>query len=1374
MKRILTICLANRSTRWLFLSLIVYSFPLIAGNPNSGPNPANNLKPSVVCELLCPGDQSFTLASGECHQVVTYSVSTTGDCQSAIPEQTAGLPSGATFPIGITHNCFKVDLPPLGLPDGDLSCCFDVIVSEFPNPTPLISCTDLAFISLDQDCQHCIGAEAVVDGGPYGCFGNYLVELDKTIPLGNGPWVPACVGSSDIGKTYQVRVTEPILGNKCWGTVKIEDKQAPILVCPSVLLPCNLSSFAPEYVQTATFTLKFAADSLPKTLNPGESFVFNIPVGVNAVVNDVDCRVNVTNANAWNVQIEVVSPAGSSALIWDALGGCDLTNSIFARFDDEGLKSNKCADFDADLNLDIMSVAGFDALSVFDGENAEGTWQIKISNPDLQGFGQIAVVEIAELYINQTGHFAAGFPNGLSGNCVQAIGNNQYLVPAGCGVPKLDNCSDVTLSYLDTNIADSCASGLTGHINRTWTAEDAAGNTSTCIQRIDQLRPSLADVVFPPNYDGIDAPSLTCSGGNFASPEWISSQGFQGQPLVFGLPESCNISWDHGDIVTFVCDGTYKIKRTWTAFDFCTGEMIAQTQTIKVVDDQGPSFTCPQNLKVSTDPFNCCGTTKLPDVVISDACSRIKDISGTITLYDPITGLQTDIQAVTGSLTDFSGNNLSNPDTLGALGWTSCLPKGTHTVAYVAEDDCGNSTNCSFQLTVADFAPPVAVCNEINVIAIGVDDPSDCYGPAGPNGNPAALDACSFGGNIWVKASAFDNGSYDACGNIKLTIRRMAPYSNCILGLNTTNGHTPCDDISPDFPSEFERAISEGDSIKFYACEVGTAQSVILRVYQLDADSSISIGLDGLPIFNECIIQVSVEDKIKPGCTPPNNVTVSCEQFDPSLISYGIPTLTDNCCLDSTLSYQGQCGLTQSLNYSNFDTICSKGTINRTFHAFDCNGNSSQCTQQIVVNYVQHYYIHFPNDVLANECVAGGLYGEPSFFGEDCELLAKSYQDQVIDVVPDACYRIERTWSVINWCTFNPGLPATVVPNPNPNAITNHPDNLPGPVVSECGTAAPWNPSIVKISPTDPAATNYCSFWSASANRYEYKQIIKIIDTKAPLIANCPTAPVTIVDTTSNDPALWHNVFNPNLPAQDLTEAMTDLSITSSDDCAAGNLSGAWLLFLDLDNDGTQESVVHSQNLLGADTIRYNNANNPGYLGGTLVTFDSRAVPTNQKWHFALENIHTVDDVSSFIRWNTAQAPTTFVVPQLPAGTHKVKWSIQDQCGNQSICEHNFTVQAGPTSGIETLDNDGFALYQNEPNPFSSNTSIRFRLPDAAEATLSVFDTEGRLLFAKTDQFRQGLNSVPLQGDWLIMPGILYYKLESGAHIAWRKMVLIR
>jgi len=79
---------------------------------------------------------------------------------------------------------------------------------------------------------------------------------------------------------------------------------------------------------------------------------------------------------------------------------------------------------------------------------------------------------------------------------------------------------------------------------------------------------------------------------------------------------------------------------------------------------------------------------------------------------------------------------------------------------------------------VQDNVPPIAVCDATTIVAIGVDDPSDCFGPAGPNGNPAGLGICEFAGISWIKAAAFDAGSYDACANVKFTIQRMAPFRN--------------------------------------------------------------------------------------------------------------------------------------------------------------------------------------------------------------------------------------------------------------------------------------------------------------------------------------------------------------------------------------------------------------------------------------------------------------------------------------------------------------------------------------------------------------------------------------------------------------------
>ena len=180
-----------------------------------------------------------------------------------------------------------------------------------------------------------------------------------------------------------------------------------------------------------------------------------------------------------------------------------------------------------------------------------------------------------------------------------------------------------------------------------------------------------------------------------------------------------------------------------------------------------------------------------------------------IITFDPQTNQQTGMYQIGGTLSDFPGNNHWDPDTMVNVGYTPCLPMGNHQVFYTLEDDCGNTSSCSFRVTVRDYTPPVAACDEFTVVGIGVDDPFDCYQP---------VDDCTFAGVTWLKATTFDDGSYDNCGDIKFTIRRMAPYSDCVLGLNPINGHPECDpqiDPFPDFPSEFERAISEYDSIKF-------------------------------------------------------------------------------------------------------------------------------------------------------------------------------------------------------------------------------------------------------------------------------------------------------------------------------------------------------------------------------------------------------------------------------------------------------------------------------------------------------------------------------------------------------------------------------
>src|SRR5690606_32629905 len=122
-------------------------------------------------------------------------------------------------------------------------------------------------------------------------------------------------------------------------------------------------------------------------------------------------------------------------------------------------------------------------------------------------------------------------------------------------------------------------------------------------QNIRFERPSLDDVVAPPDYDDIDAPAFSCeqniplvNGRPNPTPLWIESQGLQGFPYVFGVPSGCNINWEFHDYIIEVCDGTVKYRREWTIIDWCTGAGFVYDQIIKVLDETGPVFACPANL----------------------------------------------------------------------------------------------------------------------------------------------------------------------------------------------------------------------------------------------------------------------------------------------------------------------------------------------------------------------------------------------------------------------------------------------------------------------------------------------------------------------------------------------------------------------------------------------------------------------------------------------------------------------------------------------------------------------------------------------------------------------------------------------------------
>jgi Dockerin type I domain/Cohesin domain len=84
---------------------------------------------------------------------------------------------------------------------------------------------------------------------------------------------------------------------------------------------------------------------------------------------------------------------------------------------------------------------------------------------------------------------------------------------------------------------------------------------------------------------------------------------------------------------------------------------------------------------------------------------------------------------------------------------------------------------------------------------------------------------------------------------------------------------------------------------------------------------------------------------------------------------------------------------------------------------------------------------------------------------------------------------------------------------------------------------------------------------------------------------------------------------------------------------------------------------------------------------------------------------------------------------------------------------------------------NGFALFQNQPNPFSKETIIGFNLPSAQAATLKVYDVTGKAIKMVNADYAKGYNEVKIAD--LKATGVLYYTLETQGFTATKKMVIV-
>ena len=206
-------------SRLLLLPLLFFLGQLNAKSPvahmnHPEPKPADSSPPAINC----PANTTFTLAPGECDTLYNYTVVAYDDEPGFVLTQLSGLSNLEPFPIGQTVNSFLVT----DAEGNSAACSFTVTVNNFPH---LVDCWPAREVSLGSNCIAIPPATFFLENLQPGCPESYLLEVDKSLPLGNGPWLPGIFNITDKDKTYMFRIRNIHNTNMCTGSVTVRDVQ---------------------------------------------------------------------------------------------------------------------------------------------------------------------------------------------------------------------------------------------------------------------------------------------------------------------------------------------------------------------------------------------------------------------------------------------------------------------------------------------------------------------------------------------------------------------------------------------------------------------------------------------------------------------------------------------------------------------------------------------------------------------------------------------------------------------------------------------------------------------------------------------------------------------------------------------------------------------------------------------------------------------------------------------------------------------------------------------------------------------------------------------------------------------------------------------
>ncbi|MFN8395281.1 MAG: HYR domain-containing protein [Bacteroidia bacterium] len=847
--------------------------------------------------LTCPSTIIRTNSPGQCGTVVTYTTPfATDNCPGAIPYLWSGLPSGSNFGVGTHTVTWRVA-------DGaghTTACSFNVIVTDIESPS--ITCP--ANISTSSDIGGC------------GAVVNYLTPVGTDNCPSANTVLTTGITSGGLFPTGTTTVTYTVLDNagnqaSCSFTVQVSDNQLPQVTCPASISVNNDLNVCGALINYATPSGTDNCSTATTTQTSGLPSGATFPIGAtvntfqvtDATGNTTTCSFTVTVTDAQHPSL--VCP--SNLFVNSAPGNCDSVVTYVAP-----IGTDNCPGAVTVLQSGLASGSNFQVGTT--------TQVYKVTD----AHGNTATCSFfVQVIDNVLPQISCQLNMGVTTDPGQCSAVVTFTEPIGT-----DNCP----GSVTTRISGQAPGTVfpRGSTTQTYRVTDAYGNTAQCHWIINVIDNEAPVINCPANISVSANPGGCGANVNFVAPVGTDNCPFSSTTQIAGL----------GNGAFFPVGSTVQTFRATDA----SGNTSTCSFTVTVNDNQVPTITCPANISVGTDPYNCGALVAFTTPVGVDNCSAANTVQ--------TTGMP-------------SG---------------SVFPTGVTLQTFVVTDSMGNADTCSFTITVTDDENPVINCpNDIYInAAIGQCSAVATYTP------PVGTDNCPGATTQQIQGlgsgASFPTGSTieifrvtDAVGRIDTCHLRITIIDNQLPVISC-----PGNIVQNNDPGNCSAVVS-------FVTPVGTdncAGAVTVQTQGLPSGSSfpISYGIvhqafqvtDAYGNTASCSFTVQVLDNEVPQINCPANITVSAMPGGCGAnVSFTAPVGGDNCPGAGTTQLAGQ------LSGSFF----AVGTTVQTYQVTDAGGRTATCSFSIQVLDNENPTISCPANVTRvndlNACGAVVAYTTP-------------------------------------------------------------------------------------------------------------------------------------------------------------------------------------------------------------------------------------------------------------------------------------------------------------------------------------------------------------------------------------------------------------